>query len=151
MKKYTSVFVFVLVVFFSVGTIFAQSAPLGSGLGAPGGYVFTGPIAPQAQYGYGFPGQLQTIPVTQVMTFGQKMPVAIQGNPVQFYGGKDLYIFRDSSGDILVKIGPKEWENLFYQGISIDPSVAVEIYGEVHWPKHSWGVPEVHARFIKKV
>ena len=166
MKKYTTIFVFVLVVFLSAGTIFAQPGPQGPGLGGqvpygfngpqgpgPGGqgaYGFSGPQGFSGQTGYGFPGQLQTVTVTQVRTFGHKMPVAIKGNLVQFYGGKDLYIFRDSSGDIIVKIGPKEWQNLWYQGITIDPSDTIEIYGEVHWPRHSWGTPEVHARFIKK-
>jgi uncharacterized protein YdeI (BOF family) len=75
--------------------------------------------------------------------------VLISGTLVQSYGGRNLYVFRDSSGEILVKIGPKEWEYLWFQGISIGPSDTIEIYGEVHWPKHSWGTPEIHARFIR--
>ena len=159
MKKYTTVLV--LVVFLSAGTIFAQPGPQGPGLGGQGpygfngpgqgAYGFNGPQGFQGQFGNGFMGQMQTVTVTQARTFGHKMPVALKGNLVQFYGGKDLYIFRDSSGDILVKIGPKEWQYLWYQGISINPSDNIEIYGEVHWPKHSWGTPEVHVRFIKKV
>ena len=147
MKKCTVFFVILLVVFFSAVSVHAQWA----GPQAPGGYGFTGPQAPQGQFGYGFSGQLQTVTVTQARTYGHKMPVAIKGNLVQFYGGKDLYMFRDSSGEILVKIGPKEWQYLWYQGITIDPSDTIEIYGEVHWPRHSWGTPEVHARFIRKV
>ena len=149
MKKYAAFFAFFLAVFFSAVTLFAQPGP-------------TGQFWPQGFTGYGYPGQLQTVTVTQVRTFGPKMPVAISGNLVQFYGGKDLYIFRDASGEILVKIGPKEWQNLWYQGVSIDPSDTIEIYGEVHWPRHSLGflnepagrsfqsTPEIHARFIKK-
>ena len=150
MKKYAAFFAFFLAVFFSAVTVFAQPGPTGQ-FGPQG---FTGPqvfSGPQGFTGYGYPGQLQTVTVTQARTFGHKMPVAISGNLVQFYGGKDLYIFRDASGEILVKIGPKEWQNLWYQGVSIDPSDTIEIYGEVHWPKHSWGTPEVHVRFIRKV
>ncbi|MCL2180073.1 MAG: NirD/YgiW/YdeI family stress tolerance protein [Treponema sp.] len=155
MKKYTVVFVLCSVLFLSTGNVFAQMGPAGQF-----GYGFSGPQASSSQFGY---GQLQTVTVTQVRTFGHKMPVVMTGNLVQFYGGKDLYIFRDVSGDIIVKIGPKEWQNLWYQGISIEPSDTIEIFGEVHWPKHNhrnfYGpagqgfqiAPEVHVRFIKKV
>ena len=146
MKKYTVLFVCSLVLFLITGSACAQTGAAGQF-----GYGFTGPQGSSGQFGYGFPGQLQTVTVTQARTYGHKMPVVITGNLVQFYGGKDLYIFRDSSGEILVKIGPKEWQNLWYQGVSIAPSDTIEIYGEVHWPKHSWGTPEVHARFIRKV
>ena len=164
MKKYTAFFVFGLVLFISAGSAFAQPGPTGQF-----NYGFLGPQVFSGQMAYGFPGQAQTVSATQAMTLGHKMPVAMTGSLVQFYGGKDLYVFRDSSGDILVKIGPKEWQNLFYQGgnrdslnqgtagsvgvqeINIVPSDTIEIYGEVHWPKHSWGTPEVHVRFIRKV
>jgi len=143
MKKYAAFFVLFLAVFFSATTLFAQSSPTGQfGFGFPG---------PQGFTGYGFPGQLQSVTVIQARAFGHKVPVAITGNLVQFYGGKDLYLFRDATGEIIVKIGPKEWQNLWYQGLSIDPSDTIEIYGEVRWPRHSWGTPEVHARFIKKI
>jgi len=166
MNKYTVLFIFCLVFFFLTGSAFAQpghgqpgpnqSGPAqhGHGQQVPGGqfgYGFSGPQVPQGQFGYGFQGQLQTVTVAQARTYGHRVPVAITGNLVQFYGGKDLYIFRDSSGEMLVKIGPKEWQNLWYQGINITPSDTIEIYGEVHWPRHSWGTPEVHARFIKKI
>lgn len=155
MKKYTVIFVLCSVLFLSAGNAFAQMGPAGQF-----GYGFSGPQAHSGQFG--FPGQVQSVTVTQAKTFGHKMPVVMTGNLVQFYGGKDLYIFRDGSGDIIVKIGPKEWQNLWYQGISIEPSDKIEILGEVHWPKHSrnfYGpagqgfqtAPEVHVRFIKKV
>ncbi|MCL2209445.1 MAG: NirD/YgiW/YdeI family stress tolerance protein [Treponema sp.] len=143
MKKYTMLLILCFVLFLSAGSVFAQ-------MGTPGqfGYGFSGPQATMGQFGY---GQLQTVTVNQARTLGHKIPVVMTGNLVQFYGGKDLYVFRDASGEILVKIGPKEWQNLWYQGISIDPSNTIEIFGEVHWPKHNWGTPEVHVRFIKKV
>ena len=161
MKKYTILFIIALAMFFTAGTVFAQPVPptgpfgpgpIGPGPAGPQGPQhfggFTGPQGTAGQYG--FPGQLQNVSVTQAQTYGHKAPILITGNLVQFYGGKDLYLFRDSSGEIIVKIGPKEWEYLWYQGISIDPSDTIEIYGEVHWPKHNWGTPEVHARFIRK-
>ena len=148
MKKYASFFVFGLFLFLSAGSVFAQFIPGQFTPGqpiVPGQQVFPGQPFIPGQYG------LQTVPVVQAWTYGHKMPIVITGNLVQFYGGKNLYIFRDSSGEVLVKIGPKEWQALWYQGISIDPSETIEIYGEVHWPKHSWGTPEVHARFIRKI
>jgi len=166
MKKYTVFFGVCLVLFLSAGSVFAQPgngqrgpaqaapAPQGSVPGTGGQfYGFSGPqggLQGAGQYGFGF-GQLQIVTVTQARTYGHKVPVALSGNLIQFYGGKDLYVFRDSSGDIIVKIGTKEWQNLWYQGINITPSDTIEIYGEVHWPKHHWGIPEVHVRFIKKI
>ena len=151
MKKCTVLFVFSLVLFLSSGSVFAQFTP--GQQNVPGQPIMPGqPIVPgqqiiPGQFGYG----IQTVPVVQAWTYGHRMPIAIQGNIVQFYGGRDLYIFRDSSGDILVKIGRREREALWFQGINIDAADTVEIYGEVHWPRHSYGTPEVHARNIRKM
>ena len=167
MKRYTTFIVCCLAMFLSAESVFAQ----GGQQSIPGqiipaqnipGQVIPGQIIPgqiyqgqtiipgqqiiPGQYGYG----LQTVPVVQAWAYGHKMPIVIQGNIVQFYGGKDLYIFRDSSGDVLVKIGNKEWQTLWYQGISIATTDTLEIYGEVHWPKNS-RIPEVHARYIRKL
>jgi len=164
MKKYAAFLVGCLVLFLSVENVFAQAGFTGQP-GNPGQQILPGqPIAPGQHIAPGqpilpgqqiLPGQLgnglKTVPVVQAWTYGHKMPIVIQGNIVQFYGGRDLYIFRDSSGDILIKIGPKERENLWYQGISIAETDTIEIYGEVHWPKHSWRTPEVHVRYIKKL
>ncbi|MCL2270017.1 MAG: NirD/YgiW/YdeI family stress tolerance protein [Treponema sp.] len=165
MKKYMVFFACCLAMFMSAGSVFAQAGqqitPPGQQI-APGhriippgqqhipGQRITPPgqqITPGQFGGYG----LQVVSVVQAWAYGHKMPIALQGNIVQFYGGRDLYIFRDSSGDILVKIGPKEWQNIWYQGISIAETDNVEIYGEVHWPRHNWGTPEVHVRFLKKL
>ena len=181
MKKYAAFIIACLVMLISTGSVFAQPAP-GQRIGpgqpvapgqpiAPGQIIPGQPIAPgqqiipgqqfvPGQYGY----NLQVVPVVQAWTYAHRTPIVLQGNIVQFYGGRDLYIFRDSSGDILVKIGQKEWLNLWYQegnlrsmgsvevqGINIAAADNVEIYGEVHWPRHSYGTPEVHVRFIKKI
>jgi len=157
MKKYTAFIIACMVMFISTGSVFAQPTP-GQRIApgqptTPGQQIVPGqPIVPgqqivPGQYGYG----LQAVPVVQAWTYYHKAPIVLQGNIVQFYGGRDLYIFRDSSGDILAKIGPKEWQNIWYQGINIAATDNVEIYGEVHWPRHSYGTPEVHVRYIKKL
>ncbi|MCL2214423.1 MAG: NirD/YgiW/YdeI family stress tolerance protein [Treponema sp.] len=150
MKKYTAVLVLSLVFFISAGSAFAQYIPgqqivPGQAI-VPGQQIIPGQII-QGQYGYG----LQAVPVVQAWTYYHKSPIVIQGNIIQFYGGRDLYIFRDSSGDVLVKIGTKEMQYLWFQGISIAETDTIGIYGEVHWPRHSYGTPEVHVRYINKL
>ncbi|MDR0464693.1 MAG: NirD/YgiW/YdeI family stress tolerance protein [Treponema sp.] len=149
MKKYTAVLVLGFVFFVSAGSAFAQftgQQVIPGQTIVPGQQIIPGQII-QGQYGYG----LQAVPVVQAWTYYHKSPIVIQGNIVQFYGASNLYIFRDSSGDVLVKIGPKELQNLWYQGISIAETDTIEIYGEVHWPRHSYGTPEVHVRYINKL
>jgi len=153
-----------LVMLISTGSVFAQPAP-GQRIGpgqpiAPGQQIVPGQQFVPGQYGY----NLQVVPVVQAWTYAHRTPIVLQGNIIQFYGGRDLYIFRDSSGDVLVKIGPREWQNLWYQegnlrpmgsveaqGINIAATDNVEIYGEVHWPRHSYGSPEIHVRYIRKL
>ena len=156
MKKYTAFIVCCLVMFLSAGSVFAQFMGQQVIPGQqivpgqqiiPGQQIVPGQQIIPGQFGYG----MQTVPLVQAWTYGHRTPIVIQGNIIQFYGGKDMYIFRDSSGDILVKIGPKEWQNLWYQGISIAAADTVQIYGEVHWPRHNLGSPEVHVRSIRKL
>ena len=153
MKKYTTFVVCCIAMFLSAGIVFAQFT--GQQV-IPGQVIVPGQVPGQVIVPGQVPGQvivpgLQTVTVVQAWTYGHKAPIHLQGNIVQFYGGRDLYIFRDSSGDILVKIGPKERESLWYQGISIASTDTVEIYGEVHWPRNNWGSPEVHVRYIRKI
>jgi uncharacterized protein (TIGR00156 family) len=89
---------------------------------------------------------VQTVTVEQAKTFSQHSPVIVTGSIVQAVGG-DAYLFRDSSGEIILKIGPREW---YAFGSNIGPSDTIEISGEIHWPPHSWNVPELHARYIRK-
>ena len=143
MKKYTAILVLGLVFFITAGSAFAQSAP--GQAAVPGQPIYPGQQIISGQYA------VQAVPVVQAWTYGHRMPIVIQGNLVQFIGVKDLYIFRDTSGDVLVKIGRKEREALWFQGINIDAAETIEIYGEVHRPRNSWGTPEVHARIIRKI
>jgi len=163
MKKYAIVFICGLAMFLAAGNVFAQAGFTGQVPGQqiipgqqivpgqqiiPGQQIRPGQQIIPGQYGYNF----QAIPVVQAWNYGHKTPIVIQGNIIQFYGGKDLYIFRDSTGDILVKIGPKEWQNVWYQGINITPADKVEIFGEVHWSKRGFqNSPVVHVRFIKNI
>ena len=137
MKKYTLFFVCCLMLFTAV-TAFAQ-------VGFTGPQVSTGQPGITGQYGY--TGQIQTVTVAQSQTFNDKTPVIISGNIVQAIGG-DNYIFRDSSGDIVLKIGPREW---MYFGSTIAPSDTIEISGEVHRDKKNRSDIHIHAVSIKKI
>jgi uncharacterized protein (TIGR00156 family) len=140
MKRNILFFVCCLVSLIAAVTAFAQQ-----GNGSQFGYGFTGSQGSSGQYGYGFTGPSQIVPVTQAQSYSHGSPVIIKGIIVQAIGG-DLYLFRDSSGEIVIRIGPKEWQ---YYGSTISPSDTIEISGEVH--RRNWQQPEVHARFIRKV
>ncbi|MDR2952537.1 MAG: NirD/YgiW/YdeI family stress tolerance protein [Treponema sp.] len=154
MKKYTLFFACCLITLFTAITISAQG--FGPGINPPPppggpagqfGYGFTGPGQTGFTGQYGYTGPVQTSTVAQARALGHHAPVIVTGNIVQAIGG-DLYIFRDSSGDINLRIGPREW---MYFGSTIGPSDTIEISGEIHWPRHSWNVPELHARFMRKL
>jgi len=143
MKKYTFLFI-CLVSLFAAATVFAQGTTNGNG--TQFGYGYTGPQAYSGgQFGYGFTGPSQSVPIAQAQSYSHRSPVIITGNIVQAIGG-DMFVFRDSSGEILLKIGPKEWQ---YYGTTISPSDTIEISGEVH--RRIWNQPEVHARFMRRV
>jgi uncharacterized protein (TIGR00156 family) len=164
MKKHTLFFACCLVSLFAAAAVSAQGIGTGAYPPPPGGpgsnpppppvgpagqfgYGFTGPGQPGFSGQYGYTGPAQTSTVAQARTFGHHAPVIVTGNIVQAIGG-DTYLFCDSSGEITLKIGPREW---MYFGSTISPSDTIEISGEIHWPRHNWGVPELHARFIKKL
>jgi uncharacterized protein (TIGR00156 family) len=90
----------------------------------------------------------QTATVTQVRTFPARTPVLMKGNLVMAVA-HNLYTFRDSSGEINVRIGPIEWQRL---GSNIGPSDTVEILGALFKDeKDASKAPEVHVRNIKKL
>jgi uncharacterized protein (TIGR00156 family) len=111
------------------------------GPGGENGYGYTGPGAGN---GYGFTGPAQVVTVAQAQTFYDKTPVIVRGNIVMALGG-DNYSFRDASGEIILKIGPKEWMNF---GSTIGPSDTIEISGEVH--RDYWQI-HLHAKYIRKI
>jgi len=122
-----------------------QTAAVGqygfTGPGEENGYGFTGPGVGN---GYGFTGPTQITTVAQAQTSYDKTPVIVRGNIVLALGG-DNYMFRDASGEIVLKIGPREW---MYFGATIAPSDTIEISGEVH--RDYWQV-HIHARYIRKI
>jgi len=142
MTKHALFFIFCLVMLITAAAIHAHGST-GQGYRPPPPPGFQGP---QGQYG--FTGPARTVTVEQAKTFAHRTPVLITGTIVQFIGA-DCYTFRDSSGEITLRIGPREWE---ISGLTIGPSDNIEINGEVHRDESvSSGTPEVHARFIKRI
>ena len=135
MKKQRVFVICSLILLFSVATVHAQQ---GGFTGQHGG--FTGPQAfgqqPAAFAGHGFHGFMgPSTPVTVsqvVMTFPNKAPAVMMGNIVQHLGG-DRYLFRDSTGDVMIKIKHNRW-----WGLSVGPSDTVEIGGELKREKNGW-------------
>jgi uncharacterized protein (TIGR00156 family) len=68
--------------------------------------------------------------------------VVLVGNIVQQFD-RNHYSFRDSTGDITVKINPQDWRNL-----SVGVSDMVEISGEIE-VKH--GQVTVDVKYIRKI
>jgi uncharacterized protein (TIGR00156 family) len=143
MKKYT-IFLIFLVLLFSTVNVFAQPV---NRLPAP--QVSTYPLPPpEPKEQFGFTGPSQTVTAVQARTFNNRTPVILKGNIVMALG-QDLYTFRDASGEITVRIGPREWQLL---GANIGPSDTIEISGELHKDqKDTSRAPEVHARSIRKL
>ena len=130
MKKYTVLFVSFLLVFsllvFSAPAAFAQQG------GFTGPQVFAGQqVAFSGQAG--FMGPSMNVTVAQVVqTFPNKAQAILRGNIVQYLGG-DMYLFRDSSGDVIIKIKNDRW-----WGLSVGVNDLVEIGGELKREKNGW-------------
>ena len=137
MKKSTVFFACCLVGLLSTATVYAQV-----GFTGPSQIGLTGQAGVIGQYG--FVGPTQTVSVAQAQASYDKTSVIVKGNIVQAIGG-DNYLFRDASGEIILKIGPKEW---MYFGATITPSDTIEISGEVH--RDYWQI-HIHARYIRKI
>jgi uncharacterized protein (TIGR00156 family) len=150
MKKYTIFFLCCLISFIAAATVSAQGF---SDPGAnppptsPGFYPPPHHLEGHTNQ-YGFTGPTRTVTVEQAKTYAHRTPVIVTGAIVQAIGG-DLYIFRDSSGEIILRIGPREWYAL---GLNISPSDKIEISGELHRDHRDWQrAPEIHARYIRKL
>jgi uncharacterized protein (TIGR00156 family) len=99
---------------------------------------------------YEFAALAQHVTVEQAKNSAHGTPVIVTGNLVQAIGG-DSYIFRDSSGTINVRIGPREWE---IYGSRISLSDFIEFSGELHRDPGDWQrSPEIHihVRYIRKL
>ena len=147
MKRYTTFFVFCLIMLFAIANAHAQIG-------------FTGPTQTDFSGQAGLAGQPVNVTVEQARTYGHGAPVIITGNIISFIG-HNRYIFRDSSGEMVLHIGQREWA---FFGSTIGPEDNVEISGEIWHSGWGWGWrggwyggwnpgpagSEVHARFIRK-
>jgi uncharacterized protein (TIGR00156 family) len=74
----------------------------------------------------------QTVFINRPISIGEaaNLPhdsfVILNGNIINTLSGRNKYTFRDTSGEITVDIGPKEW-----RGLSVSASDRVVMYGEV--------------------
>jgi len=114
MKKCMLFFVCCLVSFVTAETVFAQVG-------------FTGQEANNTNTVMGQPVMTnQPITVSGARNLPHDSWVMLTGNIVNALPGGKHYTFRDSSGEIPVEIGMKQW-----RGLSVGVSDRVEIYGEV--------------------
>ena len=127
---------------------------------------FTGPVQTDPTVHTGFAGQPVNVTVEQARTYGHGAPVIITGNLVMAIG-HNRFTFRDSSGEMTIHIGQREWA---FFGSTIGPEDTIEISGEVWhsgwgWGWGGWGWrggwhpgwnpgpagSEIHPRFIRRI
>ena len=72
-------------------------------------------------------GQITPMTVSQVSSFSHDTAVILVGNIVNSVW-KDTYVFKDNSGEILIKVGSKNWK-----GLSVAPSDRIVISGHVKY------------------
>ena len=94
---------------------------------------------------FGFTGPTQAVTAAEVGSFANRTPLIVRGTII-YSTGPDRYLFRDSSGDITVRIGQSEWRRA---GSTISPSDEVEISGVLY--KDEQRVPEIRVNSIKKL
>jgi uncharacterized protein (TIGR00156 family) len=82
--------------------------------------------------------------VSRVYSYPDKAQAVLRGNIVSFLGG-DLYLFRDSTGDIVVKIKHDRW-----WGVSVGPSDLVELGGELKRDKRTLTINHFDAKVIRR-
>ena len=137
MKKCVIIFVVLLAVIFGTSTVYAQH----------GG--FTGPQAfGQFQAGltgnFGFMGPSMPITVANVVqTFPNKATAILRGYIVQQISN-DRYLFRDSTGEMIIKIKNDRW-----WGLTVGPNDLIEIGGEVKRDKRSFMLDYFDAKNIR--
>jgi len=127
MKRYAILAGFCLAILCSGSALFAQQG------GFTGPSAFTGGVQVGFSERQGFSGPLQTSTVAQVVqTFPDKARAILRGNIVAFLGD-DRYVFRDASGETVVKIKADRW-----WGLSVGPGDLVELGGELKREKNGW-------------
>jgi uncharacterized protein (TIGR00156 family) len=72
-------------------------------------------------------GQIQSTPVSSAKSLSDDTPIMLIGNIILSLG-QDLYTFKDSSGEITVRIKQGDWK-----GLSIEESDSIVIAGYVKY------------------
>ena len=89
-------------------------------------------------------GAFMPATVAQVaQTFPNKAQAVLRGNIVQQLGS-DRYLFRDSSGEIVIKIKHDRW-----WGLTVGPNDLVEIGGELKRDKKTMWINYFDAKNIR--
>ena len=142
MKKIAFFSIAVLAVFFSAANIHAQQGFIGQ-QNQPG---FTGQQAafPGIPGHQGFFGPSQSITVSQVLAFPHKASAVLTGNIVASFGN-DRFLFRDSSGEIVIKIKSNRW-----WGLSVGANDRVEIGGELKRDKRTGLINYFDAKVVRR-
>ena len=142
MKRYTVFFICSLVLILSANSVFAQG--------------FTCPQEQNLFYGQqgfassfvasaGFTGPVQNVTVLQVIqTFPNKTKAVLNGNIVMYLGG-ERYLFRDSTGEFVVKIKQDKW-----WGLTVGPNDLIEIGGELKRDKKTGQINYFDAKSIRR-
>ena len=105
---------------------------------------FVGPYQGQAtqELNVSRTGQITPMTVSEVSTFAHDTPVILVGNIINITR-KDTFTFKDSTGEITVKIKQGDWK-----GLSVTPSDRVILAGHLKYNK--MGVSEVDVKIIIK-
>jgi uncharacterized protein (TIGR00156 family) len=91
----------------------------------------------------GLTGLVWNVTVEQAKNYPHDSWIIITGNIISVLPGGRHFMFRDSSGEIPIEIGPKEW-----RGLSVGVSDRVEISGEV---KRERGQVFIKVHAIRKI
>ena len=127
MKKYITLITCFMGILVLTENAFAQPGLAGQqGFTGQGGFGFTGHTSGN-NIVTGQPVMIgQPITISEARNLPHDSWVVLSGNIINMLPGGRQYTFRDSTGDIAVDIGPKEW-----RGLSVDTTDRVDIYGEV--------------------
>jgi len=87
-------------------------------------------------------GQIQSTPAASAKSLAYDTPIMLVGKVIR-YIGEDLYSFKDSSGEIIVRIKQGDWK-----GLSIEETDSVVIAGYVK--TRSDGQVEIDVKVISK-
>ena len=144
MKKHTVFAICCLMLLLAASFVHAQQGGGFTGpqlFGQPPG--FTGHNVGFTEH-QGFMGPSAPVTVAHVVqTFPNKAQAVLRGNIVQQIGS-DRYLFRDSTGEVLIKIKNNRW-----WGLSVGPNDLVEVGGELKRDKKTMLIKYFDAKSIR--